>query len=57
MAIIPKKRCTVAGRPTMLGNLEDFLYNVIVDMRINKMKVTRNFHHEQASNLSIEHII
>ena len=34
MATVSKKQCTGAGCPTMLGNLEDILCDVIFDIRI-----------------------
>ena len=55
--MVSKKRCTGAGRPSMLGNLEEMLYDVVVDMRIRKMKVTRNFIRAQATILAHEHRI
>ena len=36
MATVFKKQCPGLGRPTMLENLEDILYDVIVDMHIKK---------------------
>ena len=36
MATVFKKQCPGLGRPTMLENLEDILYDIIVDMHIKK---------------------
>ena len=49
---VSKKRCYGAGRPTILGNMEELLFDVIVDMRIRKMKVTRTFVQAQATILA-----
>ena len=40
---VTKKRCSGAGRPPLLGELENLLYDEIIEMRIQKMKVTRSF--------------
>ena len=41
--MVSKTQCTGAGCPSMLGHLEEMLYDIVVDMHIKKMKVTRNF--------------
>ena len=40
---LSKKQCSAAGRATILGTLENLIYDKIVEMRIKKMKATHTF--------------
>ena len=53
---VSKKQFSGAGCPTMLGTLEDLIYNKIVEMRIKKM-VTGTLIHRQATILTKENNI
>ena len=49
-----KKRCTGAGRPPALAELEDVLFDKIVEMRTRKMKVSRSLIRGFAQSLAQE---
>ena len=40
-SIVTKKRVKGAGRKPLLGNLEEIIYNQVIEMRIQKIKVKR----------------
>ena len=49
-----KKRCTGAGRPPVLEELETILFDQIVEMRTRKMKVSRTLLRGFAQKLAQE---
>jgi len=49
-----KKRCSGAGRPPALAELENILFDKIVEMRIRKIKVSRSNLCGCAQQLAIE---
>lgn len=52
-----KSRVPGAGRKALLGNIEDVLYDEILDLRISNIKVTRTFLRDRAMQLATENQI
>jgi len=52
-----KKRASGGGRKPVLGELEDVLADEIIEMRIQKMKVTRSFISDRATEIARENNI
>ena len=52
--VMSKKRCSGGDRPPLLGEMENQLYDKIIEMRIRKMKVTRSYICEQAKIIGTE---
>lgn len=50
-----RKRVRGGGRKTVLGELEEILFQEIVDLRIAKVKVTREFVSDRAHELAEDH--
>ena len=46
-----KKRCVGGGRCPQLGILEEYIFDEIVEMRVNKMKVKRSFVRDRSRQL------
>ena len=51
---LTKKRVKGGGRRPLLGELEDILANEIVEIRLNKLKVTRSFIQDRAAVIAEE---